>query len=571
MIRKTWFVFLMVVLASFAALPAYCQDTAAEDAAIAAADSSDDADDQEAVATVDTAAAENDIAATGGMIASSGNVIASSGRMIARPIISDMLGQFKIRRDEIQKLISQRYFARAEKLTKELQSKIKASKLGDEAKKSLTASLERREKVAIYSAQGHYQKAADAVRQAIAYQEMKSDKELLLKTQEKVGLQQEWLKTRTDYENQLCKLLEGKQPLLKEKLAILRQLDSKKKLDDAELKKLQVSLRGINGRLSALNKRISEAHRVFAVKREGMKKAGVILSAEQNSKLFPLVMKRMMVRFANYNLHKQIARHLTNISENNEITWKDLKENFAALGKLQGEIWDLRKRLESFTSKAPLSGADLKAAREIRRQLEKAISAGEKLLGKVEDAFIDQKVFGKLSNKEKLEFVKLFRDVWSREKEFDSLKPALEEIYQKLFKIPTLIDDTPMLPGKPVPQPVPDPRKTDFEGTGLVVKAYDNYMIKFNGKLFLPDNLPANYMIDNLEVKFGASLLKIAVPAVEGDFWWKKYSKVTLTFIKSPQVNDLPVRRDGDLASPTRVIEENLDNQDKPANLMNAF
>jgi len=127
------------------------------------------------------------------------------------------------------------------------------------------------------------------------------------------------------------------------------------------------------------------------------------------------------------------------------------------------------------------------------------------------------------------------------------------------------------LPGNPDPQPVPDPRKTDFEGTGLVVKAYDNYMIKFNGKLFLPDNLPANYMIDNLEVKFGASLLKIAVPAVEGDFWWKKYSKVTLTFIKSPQVNDLPVRRDGDLASPTRVIEENLDNQDKPANLMNAF
>ena len=570
MIRKMWFVVLMVVLASFAALPAYCQDTTAEDAAIAAADSSDDADDQEAAATVDTAAAEGDIAGTGGMIASSGLTVASNGRMIARPIISDFLGQFKISRNEIQKLISQRYFARAEKLTEALQSKIKASKLADEAKKSLSASLERREKVAIYSAQGNYQKAADAVRQAIAYQELKSDKELLLKTQEKVGLQQEWLKTRTDYENQLCKLLEAKQPLLKEKLAILRQLDSKKKLEDAELKKLQAALRGVNGKLGALNKRLSEAHRVFAVKRDSMNKAGVILSAAQTSKLFPLVMKRMMVRFANYNLHKQIARHLTNISENNEITWKDLKENFTALSKLQGEIWDLRKRLESFTSKMPLSAADLKAAREIRRQLEKAISAGEKLLSKVEDAFIDQKVFGKLSNKEKLEFVKLFRDVWSREKEFDSLKPALEDIYQKLFKEPIIIDD-PMLPGDPDPQPVPDPRNADIEGAGLIVKAYDNYMIKFNGKLFLPDNLPANYMIDNLEVKFAASLLKIAVPAVEGDFWWKKYSRVTLIYIKSPQVNDLPVRRDGDLASPTRVIEENLDNQDKPANLMNAF
>ncbi|HMM61147.1 MAG TPA: hypothetical protein PKC25_13555, partial [Candidatus Rifleibacterium sp.] len=105
----------------------------------------------------------------------------------------------------------------------------------------------------------------------------------------------------------------------------------------------------------------------------------------------------------------------------------------------------------------------------IRDQLEKAIAACEKALDKVEDAFIDQKVFGKLTDKEKAEFVKLFRDVWSRDKEFDSLKPSLEELYEKIFERPIIIDDPKPEP-QPIPMPKPEPGKPSLEGEGYIIK-----------------------------------------------------------------------------------------------------
>ena len=475
---------------------------------------------------------------------------------------------FSAERAAIQKLIRQRFFAKAEKQLEALRDKVKSSKFNEEFKKRYMASLERREKVTIFSAQGQYQKAADAVRQAISYNELKGDKERLLKVQEKVGRQKEWLEIRTNHEKKLRDLLETKQPLLKEKLAILKQMDAKRKLSDAELKKLQGALKEVNGRLAKINKELQETHRVFAVKRVKMHKAGVRLSAAQHRKLFPLVMRRMMVRFENYRLHKQIARHLTNISEDTEVSWDGLKNNFAALAKLQDQVWSLRKQLDALAGKAPLSEADYGAAKALRAQLEKAIEASEKLMNKVEDAFIDQKVFGKLGLKEKLEFVKLFRDVWSRDKEFDSLKPSLEELYNKIF-------DNPVVGGpEPVPQPPvePQPAPVDIEGAGFIIQEGNIFLLRFGDKILWPNNLPARYMVNKLEVKFAAQFIYRTMQVDEDSAsMQKKYPEISFTYVNAPQLPDEPFGRPADQATPTRIIEENIDNESRPSNLMNAF
>lgn len=578
---KKWLSLVLAVVMVITSLPAFAQTSAANRGSdeqqvvideTAPGSDSDDNDDEAAVSNID----ENKMQADG-----VADVESSSKAQITAPE-KDSLGKFQKMRAEIQKLIKQRFFARANTLVDKVRAEVKSSRLTDERKKALMASLERRERATLHSVQGEYQKAANAIRSAISLNELKGDTDRLLKTQEKVNTQKEWFDIRTSYEKDLAKLLEAKQPLLKEKLAVLRQLNSKRKLSKEAISKLQASLKQINERLAPLNKKIQETHRVFAVKRDKMRKEGIVLNSALHRKLFPLVMKRMIVRFGNYNLHRQIARHLTNIAETNETSWEGLKENFARLQKLQETVWDLRKQLSVIAGKAPLSEEDYRKAKVLRTQLEKAIAECEKALDKVEDAFIDQKVFGKLTDKEKAEFVKLFRDVWSRDKEFDSLKPSLEELYEKIFERPIIIDDP-----KPEPRPIPTPRlepgKPSIEGEGYVIQEGNVFLLRFGDKVFWPNNLPARYMVNKLEVKFGAEFIyrtadqptnKPAQVDTNGrpvDDWWKKYPEISFTYIHAPQLPDEPFKRDNDMATPTQVIEENLDNQDKPANLMNAF
>lgn len=577
--KKTGFLVLLAAMALFATAPITAQTSmvmvpdnqtsAADEDMVVVDDEASEAD-----VTVDNAEADKDIAMVAPM------------PKPGVPSDNDVLARFKNMRTEIQKLIRQRFFAKAEKQLEALRDAVKSSKMADANKMSFMSSIERREKVTLFSAQGQYQKAADAIRQAISYKELKGDKERLLKVQEKVGLQKEWFDIRAKFEKQAQQLIVSKQPLLKEKLAILKQMDSKKKLSDAELKKLQVALRQVNEKLSKIRKEQQELHRVFAVKRDKMHKAGVILSAEQHRKLFPLVMKRMMARFENYNLHKQIARHLTNIAENTEVTWKDLKANFASLQKLQEEIWSLRKQLSVYADKTPLTDADYKAAREIRARLEKAVNASEKLMNKVEDAFIDTKIFGKLSAKEKLEFVKLFRDVWSRDKEFESLKPALEDLFNKIFDGGVIGGPAPVEPD-PTPMPKPEPIGANIEGNGYIIQEGNIFLLRFGDKILYPNNLPARYMVNKLEVKFAADFILRAMPMdtptnelpkVDGptnqlprEEWWKKYPEIRFTYVHAPQMPDEPFERPVDMATPTEVIEDNINNDNRPSNLMNAF
>lgn len=492
----------------------------------------------------------------------------------------DVVAKIKNMRADTQKLIRQRLFARAEVQIEAMKKVLNSNQIDNKTRMALIASISRSEAVRLYSAQGNYNKAANAVRTAIKYNSLKSDMQLLLKTQGKVKIQSDWLNTRIAHEKSLQKLQDSKTPLLKEKLEVLRKMNTKRMFSSAELKKLQLELRVLNQKLARLNKVIREENRLFAIKRGKMRKADVVLSAEQHKKLFPYVMKRMQTRMANYRLKKEITKHLSNVVENTEVTWKNLKTNFESLKKIQKQIWSLRKRLDYLASKAPLSEADYRAAKAVRSQLEKALAGAEKIMGKVEKAFVDAKTFAKLSMKEKLAFVKLFQETWSQDKEFESLKPSLEELYKKIFDAPIVIDDPIVIGPKPV-EPVPDTVER-IKGQGYIVLEGNIFMLRFKERVFYPINLPARYRINKLEVEFAADIKPALKPMDKelqtvsnndfvGQTWWDKYPRASFTYISAPQLPDEPYEVNDKPATPTQVIEENIDNKDQPSNLMNAF
>lgn len=336
-------------------------------------------------------------------------------------------------RTEIQKLIEQRFFVEAEKKLGELRTYVDINTKPDAGGIDLISSIERHETVALFSAQGQYEKAAEAISQAISIKEFKGDEKILLDVQKKAKLQQEWFDFRLSFEKQAQRFLEVKQPLLLDKLAILKQIDTNKKLSNTELKKLQNTLQQINAKLFKVSKEQLELRRAVEAKQDNMHKAGVVFSADQLRLILPLTIERMTAWFKDYNLQKQVTRRLTSIAENTQISWKDLKADFSAVLKLKQEILNLRKKLNTYAEKAPLDEADYKSAKEIRGRLEKAIDASKKLMSKAEDAFVDAKTFERLSDKERLELVKLFHVVWSRDKEIDSLRPPIGDLYTKIF------------------------------------------------------------------------------------------------------------------------------------------
>lgn len=111
---------------------------------------------------------------------------------------------------------------------------------------------------------------------------------------------------------------------------------------------------------------------------------------------------------------------------------------------------------------------------------------------------------------------------------------------KKIFERPIIIDDP-----KPEPQPMPkpEPGKPSLEGEGYIIKEGNVFLLRFGDKILWPNNLPARYMVNKLEVKFGAEFILRAanqptneLPQVDEngrpvDAWWKKYPEISFTYI----------------------------------------
>jgi hypothetical protein len=540
----------------------------------------------------------------------------SSGVKIISGMPSPFYYGLKKMRGTLRNLIQQRRFAQAEKVVKEIKqylaTNVKKQAINKETYYANIASLHRREIVDLHSFQGQYQKAADSIRQAIRHHQIPTDVQSLMNVQEKVEKQQEFFKYRLTYERMMSGYQRDKQALLKEKIQLLKTINTGRKLSDGQISKLQKALKKIDKKLDSVQGKIKKLNAESSKKASEARQNQVFLSSDQQKELSPMVKTRVKLHITNFRHQMEVTRLLSQIAENSQITWHNLKNDFKELASLQDKLWSLRKRLDALSRKAPLSRKDLKVASDLRNQLENAMKQAAEIMSRIEKAFIDEKVFGKLTAKEKIEFVNLFRKVWNRNKEFESLKPSIDEIYSKIFPIiigpmppnpipgpypidpPIATEPLPIEPIEPPPatEPVPLPEPIDpppaqedenvIKGNGLLLLEETEWLLKFNGDYYRTMNLPSKFMIHQLEVKFSGRIYYPARPTSadgqeEGesatDSRYRGPKEIYFTSIHAPQLPDEPYEADGGRSNeqPSEVIEDNIDNQDQPANLMNAF
>lgn len=483
-------------------------------------------------------------------------------------------------RKTVQNLTRERKFKEAQKHFSKMKSVLNNNKMSDFYRNRLTASIHRNELANIYSRQAEYQQAANAIRTAIKHDKNVKDMEKLLKTQEKVGLQRELFKMRKQHQKDMLKLQEQKSAYLNAKLAVLRQYNTGKPITDVDLKNIQKELKAINVKLNAVNKNIQATQSRYQKSFQRIWQQGVVLTEKQREEVYKLAAPRQKLQRANYQKAKEIAKKLSEISQNTEITWEGLKENFQNLMTLQDKMYSLRKDLHGISQNLPLTEEQYAAAKKLRAELEKLMQEAEKLMQKVEDAFVDTKTFAKLTLKEKLAFVRMFSNVWQQDKEFNSMKPSLDDIYSKIFDSPIIIGPMPTPEPGPVP---PTPGYEVISGRGFIVKSGSGFLLLFNDKFYAPTNLPARYSIHDLGVKFTGEISRLyrtqnIVSNADGsdDKYASPFPRVDygiyFTSISAPQLPDQPYEnRGGQTATASEVIEENIENQDQPSNLMNAF
>jgi hypothetical protein len=120
-------------------------------------------------------------------------------------------------------------------------------------------------------------------------------------------------------------------------------------------------------------------------------------------------------------------------------------------------------------------------------------------------------------------------------------------------------------------------------GVGYIINEGNFWLLRFGDQIFYPVNLPAKYRINKLEVKFEGEVIRLldkplkpgenkiaSIENVTGKPWLQ-YPRISFTHISAPQVADEPYDRGTDTATPSRILEENIDNKDKPASLLSTF
>jgi hypothetical protein len=497
----------------------------------------------------------------------------------------------------VRRLIEEHQYNLAQQYCSRMTSMLDKSKMSSNMRNKLTASIHRYELASIYSLQAEYQKAANAIRTAIKFDKNEQDMEKLLKIQEKVGSQRELLNVTKQHQNDLTKLQEQKSAYLNQKLAILRQYNTSKALTDVDLKNIQKELKAITAKLGQVNENIEATQSRYQKSFQRFWNQGVFLTEKQKKEVNKLAEARKKLQADNYRKIRNITKKLSEISQNTQITWEGLKDNFKNLMGLQEEIYSMRKELLAISQNAPLNKKQYSAAKELRVALAKAMREAEEFMQGIEKAFVNAKTFAKLNFKEKLEFVKMFAKVWRQDKEFNSMKPSLEDIYSKIFdnQIISVDDPTPLpkpVPEQPEPKPEPapkpkpapqpqrdpqpapqaDPNRQTIKGRGMVLWYGNAWVISFENRFYEPVNFPALYKVNKLPVDFSGYR---GFPPMERKFAKERtmvFPYITLTYIDSPQLPDSPLNnRGGQTATASEVIEENIDNQDQPSNLMNAF
>jgi hypothetical protein len=257
--------------------------------------------------------------------------------------------------------------------------------------------------------QGKYNEAANTIRAQYAW---KADSALIEKVMkfEKNDLDQRTYYNKTVEFHQ--KVYENRRKingLLQEKYDLTKALLKQKTVSKEDLEKLQAKLKELSKQVADLRATNKDLQEKYVKETEAFKKDGIVFTAAQNNKVTTLAKKAADQATANGKLETAGNKLLVEVSEKYQMSWDGLEEKLAKMKDIQDKAMGIQKDLLALLDTKPMTDDVKKKVNDLKAQLDKLMGDHNQVLADIEKAFMDTKVFNKLTIDQQRKYLEIFQ------------------------------------------------------------------------------------------------------------------------------------------------------------------
>jgi hypothetical protein len=246
-----------------------------------------------------------------------------------------------------------------------------------------------------HAKQGLYGAAANDFRDAYAYKQEQVYFDKVMTMERKDLAQDEWYalrqafdRKRLDFKKEIIALAEKKAKLTQEYL-------NKASLTNDDMAKLQATLKDLDAQKTKLEKTLADAHQAYEKESEPFRKDDLIFTAAQQEKLGANARNLAEMAEKIGKFEDEVRKDLIKIAEKHDYSWDGLKDSLKKVADLEEKILAGQKDL--LAGKIPLP-KDWYTKKE---SMDKLVKELDETMAKLEKAFMDAKIFAKLSAEQK--------------------------------------------------------------------------------------------------------------------------------------------------------------------------
>ncbi len=364
--------------------------------------------------------------------------------------------------------------------------------------------------------QGKYNEAANTVRESHAWKADAGNIDKVMKFEKNDMDQRDYYNKTLEFYNKRMTLKQEILSMAQEKEKLVKALLKQKDVKKEELEKLRADLKAINEKIAAKREEVKKVHEQYQKDVEGYRKDGIVFNTNQSTLLQEKARKLQTVNDQIQQAQNNAQKGLLEIVEKYKVGWDGLEERLVKMQDVQNKIMDLHKKMLALLDKKPFGDAERKELEALKAELEKLMLEHDKLMTEIENAFMDAKVFNKLTIDQQKKYMEIFDAIRKTQTVIAETAKLIEKkMKEVLFVFGDLNGDgkvdkadldkmwrdylvTPIFKSwPPIWRPVPYNKAADVDGDGRITWA-DYQLVKevVNGtrKTFPvdPNNLPGD-------------------------------------------------------------------------------
>ncbi|MBF0500947.1 MAG: hypothetical protein HQM09_12490 [Candidatus Riflebacteria bacterium] len=252
---------------------------------------------------------------------------------------------------------------------------------------------------------GLYNAAANNIREKNAWAPNPTNVLKVMDYQRKDLDQRDYFNKTLDFNNQCVAAKTALLDMARAKETIVNGYLNKQDLSQADIASMQAQLQVINASMTAKTAEVASLTAQFAA----LPQPTIILNSDQNAQISEKVRQAASLQEQVNTVEKNVGEGIVKVSEKYQYSWPGLEEKLNQMKAVQTNIMDLQGQMLAIMAKNPLSDADKAQLNALKEKLNGIMADHDKLIGDIENSFMDAKTFNKLSPDAQRKYLDIFK------------------------------------------------------------------------------------------------------------------------------------------------------------------